>query len=212
MTARLRIGILVLAVVLVATDAGAFGLFSAFRLGHEMRERQEMQAYPQNQAQASMPQNETPVSPSTNAGLARGVFVYPARGQSPSEQSRDEYQCHSWAVQQTGFNPTARTANAPPPSFQAPEGGLMRGALAGGAIGAAGGAIGGNAGEGAAIGAATLGLFGAFRRHAQEMQEQQKMQAYEQSQTQASMRQNEARASYDRAYKACLTGRGYSVD
>jgi hypothetical protein len=88
----------------------------------------------------------------------------------------------------------------------------MRGALAGGAIGAAGGAIGGNAGEGAAIGAATLGLFGAFRRHAQEMREQQEMQAYQQSQAQASMRQNEARASYDRAYKACLTGRGYSVD
>jgi OmpA family protein len=132
----------------------------------------------------------------TDVAFAQGVFVYPARGQSPSEQSRDEYQCHSWAVQQTGFNPmTAQTAYVPPPSFEAPEGGLFRGALRGGAIGAAGGAIGGDAGKGAAIGAATFGLFGAFRRRAQERREMQEMQAYQQSQAQASMRQNEARAA-----------------
>lgn len=34
------------------------------------------------------------------------MFVYPAKGQSKEQQSRDKYQCHQWAVQQAGFDPT----------------------------------------------------------------------------------------------------------
>ena len=30
------------------------------------------------------------------------VFVYPANGQSPEQLERDRYECHVWAVQQTG--------------------------------------------------------------------------------------------------------------
>ena len=45
-------------------------------------------------------------------------FVYPAKGQTPATQKADEAACHSWAVQQTGFDPTkpppATAAAAPP--------------------------------------------------------------------------------------------------
>jgi hypothetical protein len=34
------------------------------------------------------------------------LFVYPAHGQSEEQQSTDRYECHSWASQQTGFDPT----------------------------------------------------------------------------------------------------------
>jgi hypothetical protein len=34
------------------------------------------------------------------------VFVYPRQGQSAEQQSSDEYECHRWAVTQTGFDPT----------------------------------------------------------------------------------------------------------
>src|SRR5215468_4625366 len=34
------------------------------------------------------------------------LFVYPQNGQSPEQQADDRYQCHAWASQQTGFDPT----------------------------------------------------------------------------------------------------------
>ena len=35
------------------------------------------------------------------------VFLYPLRDQSADLQGRDRYECHHWAVQQTGFDPSA---------------------------------------------------------------------------------------------------------
>ena len=38
--------------------------------------------------------------------LAPGdVMVYPAKGQSNEQLSKDRYKCHMWAVQQSGFDP-----------------------------------------------------------------------------------------------------------
>lgn len=34
------------------------------------------------------------------------VFVYPKNGQSEQQQSTDRYECHRWASDQTGFDPT----------------------------------------------------------------------------------------------------------
>ena len=38
--------------------------------------------------------------------FAQQQFVYPQKGQSAEQQKKDEYDCHSWAVKQTGFDPT----------------------------------------------------------------------------------------------------------
>jgi hypothetical protein len=34
------------------------------------------------------------------------VFVYPANGQSPEQTERDRYECHVWAMQETGVDPS----------------------------------------------------------------------------------------------------------
>ncbi|MCM5682861.1 DUF6515 family protein [Schlegelella sp. S2-27] len=43
-------------------------------------------------------------------------MVYPARGQSAEQQRSDEYECHTWAVDRAGFDPTLV------PLGQGPEG------------------------------------------------------------------------------------------
>jgi len=44
-----------------------------------------------------------PAAPSTGT---EDIFVYPKNGQNESQQSTDRYECHAWAVQQSGFDPT----------------------------------------------------------------------------------------------------------
>ncbi len=153
---------------------------------------------------------------------AQGLFIYPSKGQSPQQLSRDRYECHTWAVQQTGYDPSNPqmaqsnvAAAPPPPRAEAPQGGLLRGGARGAALGAVGGAIAGDAGKGAAIGAATGALFGGFRRRDQRRRQQAAQQQYQQQQQQAHQQRNQAasqrRNGYNRALGACLTGRGYTV-
>ena len=153
--------------------------------------------------------------------VAAQPYIYPNLGQSPQQQESDKGQCYGWAVQQTGFDPAnPRVAMAPPPPMypgqpQAPQGGMFRGAAGGAALGAVGGAIGGDAGKGAAIGAGVGALFGGMRR-LRYMEEQQQMQQQQQQQQQMYMAQQQnamaqGRANYERAFGACMAGRGYTV-
>lgn len=60
---------------------------------------------------SSMP---TPIAP---IEADERLYIYPRQGQSAQQQSRDEYECHRWAVGQTGFDPTAAaTGQASPDS------------------------------------------------------------------------------------------------
>jgi hypothetical protein len=137
------------------------------------------------------------------AGAAQAeVFVYPKPGQSQDAFQKDQYECHNWAKQQTGFDPAAppQTAGAPPPQ----QGGAVRGAARGAAVGAVGGAIAGDAGKGAAVGAAVGGTGGAMR---QNRNNREAAAASQQAQSQ----QQAAYGNYEKAYATCLAGRGYSV-
>ncbi len=141
------------------------------------------------------------VSLSYSPGRAE-VFVYPKKGQAQEQFEKDQFECHKWAKGQTGVDPTKpQQAAAPPPP---PSGGVVRGAAGGAALGAIGGAIGGDAGKGAAIGAGVGAAAGGLR---QRKQKQQAAAAQEQAQAQAQT----ASSNYDRAYGACLAGRGYEV-
>jgi hypothetical protein len=52
------------------------------------------------------------VSPAA-APVSEKLYVYPRNGQSADKQADDEYECHRWAVTQSGFDPTANaTATA----------------------------------------------------------------------------------------------------
>ena len=42
---------------------------------------------------------------------AQNMFVYPNRGQSAEQEAKDRYECHRWAVDQTGFDPTTATGD-----------------------------------------------------------------------------------------------------
>lgn len=51
---------------------------------------------------------------------AMSLFVYPKNGQSEQQTQNDRYQCHEWAVGQTGFDPT-NTANQAQSATATPE-------------------------------------------------------------------------------------------
>ena len=46
------------------------------------------------------------LTPSSN----ERIFVYPRQGQSEEQQAKDSYECRSWAVGQTGYDPTQLSA------------------------------------------------------------------------------------------------------
>ena len=41
------------------------------------------------------------------------LFIYPRQGQSEQRQATDRYECHRWAVTQTGYDPTLSPGGAP---------------------------------------------------------------------------------------------------
>ncbi|MEO8296733.1 MAG: DUF6515 family protein [Burkholderiales bacterium] len=59
------------------------------------------------------------VSPPVEAQVVDGngnapdrVYIYPRLGQSADKQASDEYECHRWAVGQSGFDPTAEATGS----------------------------------------------------------------------------------------------------
>ena len=131
----------------------------------------------------------------------RTLEVQGQRGQSLEQTRRDRYECHNWAVEQTGEAPAAVPADAQPRDGQRE---LRREridrAIVGAAIGGVVGSFFGNHGHssdevlagaaaGAAIGAATAGT----KRSA------------------AAEADADEPSDYLRALTACLEGRGYSV-
>ncbi len=135
--------------------------------------------------------------------------IYPTKGQNSQQQEKDKFECYNWAKQNSGFDPMAPIqATAPPPQKEAPVGGVGRGAARGAAVGVTAGAIAGDAGKGAAIGAASGALVGGMRRRDQVQRE---TAAQEQYVNQQQAQYDQKRQGYNRAYSACLEGRGYTV-
>lgn len=139
--------------------------------------------------------------PAVAAEDLRALEVRGLRGQSQELARRDRYECHNWAVAQTGGQaPPVAAAAAPPAASKADLkheriGRAIVGATIGGTIGALTGDwhdqnehILAGAALGAGIGAATAG---AGRKEPPP--------------------QPEGPSDYLRALTACLEGRGYSV-
>ena len=136
------------------------------------------------------------------AALAQKPIAYPAKGQSAQQKQKDDAACMAWAKQNTGIDPVA--ASAPPPQQTGPATGggeRVRGAARGAVGGAVIGGIAGDAGAGAGIGAAAGTMAGGARaRQNQEAQNQA-----------AAQQQQQALATFYRAYAACMEGRGYTI-
>jgi hypothetical protein len=62
-------------------------------------------------------QKQSPVyvqpAPSVMPSLTERIFVYPRLGQSEELQAQDRYECHSWAVSQTSYDPTQPVNDLP---------------------------------------------------------------------------------------------------
>jgi hypothetical protein len=145
---------------------------------------------------------------------AQDMFVYPAKGQTAEQTEKDKFECYQWAKQQTGFDPVqgapqVAAAPAQPAQPAKPGGEVVRGAARGAAVGAVVGEIADDdAGKGAAAGAAGGALMGGFKkRDKKQAQAQQQQQQQQQAQAASGQKQD----AYNRAYKACLEGKGYSV-
>jgi hypothetical protein len=82
------------------------------------------------------------------AFAAHGLAVYPAKGQSASQQQKDAGECQAWAASQPG-------ATAPPPQGAPVARGAARGAVGGAVIA---GVADGDSGKGAAAGAVVGGV------------------------------------------------------
>src|SRR5690349_6507918 len=137
------------------------------------------------------------------AAEAQKPIVYPAKGQSSTQQSKDDAECYAWAKQNTGIDPGA-VASTPPPQQTGPAvggGQRLRGAARGAAGGAAIGAIAGDAGAGAGIGAIAGTMVGG--RQARQQQDARNQQAVAQ--------QQELIHTFYRAFGACMEGRGYTI-
>jgi len=137
------------------------------------------------------------------AGAAAQTYVYPAKGQSADQQKKDEGACHTWAVQQSKYDPA--NPPPPPPTAAAPTtatgttpGAGVRGAARGAVVGEV---VGGDASTGAAVGAAAAR--GQSRRQNAAAGQQQQQAATQQSQA--------GMANYQKARAVCLEGRGYTV-
>jgi len=126
--------------------------------------------------------------------------IYPAKGQSPEQQKKDEAECGTWAVGNSGYDPAkpaaAATASAQPAT---PSGARLRGAAKGAIIGEIAG--GDNTGN-AAIAGAVVGGSRARRDRANS-------QAQAEASTAATQKTNQT--NYNKARAACLEGKGYSV-
>jgi hypothetical protein len=159
---------------------------------------------------AAVPQ---PVPPDTN------VYFYPAQGHPPpppEQQTRDKYECNTWAVRRSGFDPSLPNvlpqqrvqvvAGGPPPGTGVAVG-AVSGAVVGGALSSPW-----HAGAGTLVGAlAGAAIGGVVDAERSAQTDHLQAQANAQANNAHTAALDQKAADYRRAMSACLEGRGYSV-
>ena len=142
----------------------------------------------------------------TRAGIEAelGVFIYPKADQDPAAQDSDSAACYASAESRTHVDPKA-PAEEPAAAPEKKRGGALKGAAGGALRGAALGAIVGEAGDGAALGAAGGAMHG---RRAQKKANRAAEQRAQQATVAAA---DAAKATFQRAFTACMDARNYSV-
>lgn len=148
---------------------------------------------------------DAPATPTSTIAKGLGLYVFPTKNQDQATQDADEMACYKWAIEQTGVDPIN------PPEIKAEEvdrsvdGTAVRGAARGAAAGAAIGAIAGDTGKGAAIGATAGAIRGRRAKVVGDEMEQQANNEAAAAQTQEMM------DNFNKAFSACLEGKGYNV-
>lgn len=143
-------------------------------------------------------------NPAPVKGMAStvGLYVYPQKQQSATQQLTDESQCYNNAKIQTGFNPDATTTGSKTqPQSDTKDHGAAKGAAHGAMIA---GATGGDAAVAAERGA-MIGSARARRKEKQQDEQAQKQADATKTQQQQNM------DNFKKSMSACLDARGYSV-
>jgi hypothetical protein len=142
------------------------------------------------------------------------VIAYPAQGQSAQQADRDRYECHTWAVKQTGFDPSlpglppehrVRVLEGPPPGSDV-VGGAVTGAVIGAVVSSPQ-----QTGQGALLGALAGAAIGAVAEAARNDAMERADEADHAHQAARVSAQTQQVGAYRRAISACLAGRGYTV-
>jgi uncharacterized protein YcfJ len=160
-----------------------------------------------------VPQAASPASATSpnQVSASLGLYVFAAKDQTAQQQSHDESYCYGWAKTHSGIDPTNIKPQAPDQQTaekaadSATQGARVGGAARGAAGGAVIGAITGDAGGGAAVGAAVGAMAGGSARR------QARRDAKAAANQQAQMSVEQQKASYNKAFSACMEGKGYTV-
>jgi hypothetical protein len=167
----------------------------------------ESERKPQPRARAQPAPAPAPAAPTK-------VFFYPTQDQTAEQQDRDRYDCHVWAVKQTGFDPTEhiapREVRATVVPARAPGETIGAAAVVGAVIGAAIAGP-GDIGKGAVVGAVAGTAVGTAAAANDQAQADAVNAASARRQARGGGKFEQEAADYRRAMSACLTGRGYSV-
>ena len=169
-------------------------------------------------AALSFSQSNAQDSPKSLASTLE-VNVFPADGQAADQQSKDEAECYTWAVGNTGSDPFElqkqseqqheQTEQQLAQAQSATQGAGAKGAVKGAAAGAVIGEVtGGDAGESAAIGAAAGAISSRRRGRAASQQAQQQAKEQEAAQQQAMQEQTD---NFKKAFSVCLEAKEYLV-
>jgi hypothetical protein len=142
------------------------------------------------------------------------VYFYASKGQTPDQVDRDRFECHEWAVKQSGFDPSLPQSNVSyrPRQYRdlAPARDTANGAVAGAVVGAvAAGPR--NSGEGAVIGAVAGAIIGSTADAQRQAAIQQANDAQAARAQQVASSAYARQDGYQRALAACGTARGYDV-
>ena len=134
-----------------------------------------------------------------------GLYVFPSNDQDKATQEADETACFKWAKEQSGYDPMNPTKVIAAEADTSLDGSAVVGAAGAAAAGAAIGAIAGDTGKGAAIGAVVGGLSGRRSRLVgNQVEQKQNTQA-------AAAKTKELKDNYNKAFSACMEGKGYTV-
>jgi hypothetical protein len=66
------------------------------------------------QGVANLPASQAQGAAPAGAPAAANLMVYPKNGQTEEQTGKDKFECHKWAVSQTGFDPTEPGGGAAP--------------------------------------------------------------------------------------------------
>lgn len=142
------------------------------------------------------------------------IEINPARGQSEATVRRDRFECHEWAVRESGFDPATMHGTSLPVPHVEPDPPTGTGPVTGAISGAVVGAVVANphhSGEAAAVGAVIGAAAGALADASREAQAQRIEEAYAEREVRRQAAEAEQENRYRRALTACLEGRGYTV-